>query len=961
MRGILFNIFICLPFFAFPQEQPPYTPASERIASFEQRQDLAAASLVHGIEFRSIGPSVFGGRVADLEVWDEDPTHFYVAYASGGLWKTTNNGTSFEPLFDDQMVMTIGDIAVDWDRQTIWLGSGEVNSSRSSYAGTGLFKSTDGGATWQYLGLGESHHIGRIVLHPEDPNTAWVAALGHLYSPNPERGVYKTTDGGQSWKKVLYVDENTGAVDLIIDPDRPGVLYAATWQRTRRAWNFVESGPGSGIYRSIDGGENWTLLTTADSGFPIGEGAGRIGLALAKDKGEPILYATIDNYFRRPEEAPEPNELTKDQLREIAVDDFLELEDYLLKDYLRSNDFPEKYDVQTVKSLVRNEEITPVALVEYTEDANSLLFDTPVIGLEVYRFDDEGGSWRRTHDDYLDEVYNSYGYYFGQIRVSPANSDRLYLLGVPIIRSDDGGKTFTLINAPNVHADHHALWLNPKREGHLILGNDGGINISYDAGENYIHCNTPPVGQFYYVAVDERDPYRVYGGLQDNGVWMGPSTYEPSVGWHSEGQYPYRRIMGGDGMQVAVDTRDNATVYTGFQFGNYFRLNTETGDRTYITPKHDLGEAPLRWNWQAPIHLSVHNQDILYIGANKLYRSLDRGDNFEAISEDLTQGGLKGDVPYGTLSAIHESPLQFGLIYAGSDDGLLHVTRDGGHTWTRISDDLPDDMWVTRVQASAHEPDRVYVSLNGYRWDDFTAYLYVSEDYGATWTRLGKELPLEPLNVVKEDAQNPDILYVGSDHGLYVSLDRGQSFMLMDNGLPATPVHDVVIHPLEKDIVVGTHGRSIYLGRGKELQQLNAEMLATELHVFAIDPLRASSRWGSQRTVYREPNEPEIQIPVYVATAGKVTITVRQADEDLRLQRFETEVKAGLNYLTYDLTIDPKQADRYEKLLNKDREADDKPVRVEAADNGQTYLQTGEYQVVVKKGGAEKQTTLELK
>ncbi|HNI42995.1 MAG TPA: hypothetical protein PK272_10015, partial [Methanoregulaceae archaeon] len=355
----------------------------------------------------------------------------------------------------------------------------------------------------------------------------------------------------------------------------------------------------------------------------------------------------------------------------------------------------------------------------------------------------------KTHKGYLEQVYFSYGYYFGQIRVSPQNPEKLYTFGVPVLRSDDGGKSWKPINGDNVHGDHHALWLDSNREGHLILGNDGGINISYDDGEHWIKCNTPAVGQFYGIAVDMAKPYRVYGGMQDNGVWMGPSNYEPSTEWHDSGQYPYKSILGGDGMQVAVDTRDNETVYTGFQFGNYFRVNTKTGRRDYITPKHDLGEAPLRWNWQAPIHLSVHNQDILYMGSNKLHRSLNQGETFEVISGDLTKGGKKGDIPYGTLTTIHESPMKFGLIYTGSDDGLVFVTKDGGGAWQQISATLPENMWISRVQASKFKESRVYVALNGYRWDNFESMLYVSEDYGSHWRRIGIRLPPEPINIVK--------------------------------------------------------------------------------------------------------------------------------------------------------------------------------------------------------------------
>ncbi len=961
-KTLTFLALLCFPVFLFAQlTRPPFTPATERIQSQQQKTPLFENSLVTNVPFRSIGPSVFSGRVADVDVRSDDPTHFYVAYASGGLWKTENNGQSFTPLFDDEMVMTIGDIAVDWERNVIWIGSGEVNSSRSSYAGVGMFRSADGGKTWEHKGLPESHHIGRVILHPSDPNTLWVAVLGHLYSPNQERGVYKTTDGGQNWKKVLFVDGNTGAVDLSIDPQNPDVLYAATWHRERYAWDFIEAGSGSGIYRSNDGGENWTLLSTKNSGFPAGGGTGRIGLETVVKDGKTLLFAVVDNQNRRPEEKKEEkkNVLTKDQLRTINTEAFLKLDKKLVIDYLKENRFPEKYSADKVIEMVKKNEIKPVALVEYLENANANLFDTEVIGAEVYLSSDEGQSWKKTHEGYLDDLYYSYGYYFGQIRVAPHNPEKIYIFGVPILLSTDGGKTWKSINEENVHADHHALWINPNRDGHLILGNDGGINISYDDGETWNKCNTPPVGQFYYVAVDMEKPYNLYGGLQDNGVWYGPSTYEASNRWHGSGQYPYKSIMGGDGMQVAVDTRDNKTVYTGYQFGNYYRLNTETGKSDYITPQHELGERPLRWNWQTPIHLSNHNQDILYMGSHKLHRSFNQGKDWEVISGDLTNGGKVGDVPFGTLTTIHESPKKFGLLYAGSDDGLLHVSKDGGNNWTNISATLPQDMWVARVQASQHETGRVYVALNGYRWDDFRCFVYASEDYGATWQRIGTDLPMEPANVVKEDPKNPDLLYVGTDHGLYISLDRGKSFMTMMKDLPAVPVHDVVVHPRENDLIVGTHGRSIYLANVEHVQQLADSIRSQMLYVFDIEKVRHRGNWGNAWSAWSENvPEPDIELPVFTKTKGKLKVTVMSGD--LALKSWEEEVTAGLNYLIYHADIAENAVAAYVKQLNEKKKKDEEEIKVEKAKNGKYYLKKGSYKLVFEMNKARKEGSLKV-
>ncbi len=961
MRNILFVLFTAFTLLQVQGQNIPsqVTPAAQRLEAAKNRQQLQDKSLVKGLPFKNIGPSVQSGRVVDVAVNPEDATEFYVAYASGGLWYTNNNGTTFEPRFDNQAVFTLGAVAVDWDSGTIWLGTGEVNSSRSSYAGLGIFKSTDHGKTWNHIGLGESHHIGRIILHPSNPAVAWVAVLGHLYSPSKERGVYKTIDGGTTWKKVLFANINAGSIEMEIDPNNRDHLYAATWERTRRAWNFVESGEGSGIHESTDGGNTWKLITGAGSGFPQGVGAGRIGLAITYSGRTPILYASIDNYDRRPEEATAKDELTKDMLRAMTRTEFAKLEDKQLQGYLQDNGFPKKYTTEKVKEMIASGEIKPITLVEYTESANSLLFDTEVVGLEVYRMAGRGGKWVKTHDDYIDGVYFSYGYYFGQIRVSPHNPEQLYVLGVPVLRSDDGGATWQGINAANVHSDHHSLWINPNKDGHLILGNDGGINISYDNGDNWIKCNHPPLGQFYYVAVDMAEPYRVYGGLQDNGVWMGEHTYTASPRWHSSGQYGYEAIMGGDGMQVAIDPRDNVTVYTGFQFGNNYRLNTSTGGRAYITPKHELGERPYRWNWQTPIHLSEHNPDILYMGSNFVHRSLNRGDDFTKISEDLTHGGQKGDVPYGTLTTLHESPLRFGLLYAGSDDGRVHVSKDGGYEWEDISAGLPRDMWVSRVQASQYEEGRIYLCLNGYRWDNWNAMLYRSDDYGKTWEMLGRDLPQEPINVVKEDPENEQIVYVGTDHGAYVSFDQGRSFMGFHNGLAGAPVHDIVIHPREKDIIIGTHGRSLYLGSAREIQQMTEEVMAEAVRLFELKDTRRGRSWGTDNWYERTP--PKLTLPVYTSAPGTARISIHVGEDNMILSSYTTEVDRGLQYLEYDYTYGKDSWPKYKQYLQGQLEDDESLPDMEVADDCNYYLQAGTYKVVIKLNGGSSEQTFKLK
>ncbi|HMK27376.1 MAG TPA: hypothetical protein VK483_15195 [Chitinophagaceae bacterium] len=818
------------------------TPADERLKGLQQRKMLEERSILNSIQFRNIGPAIMSGRVVDLDVNAEDPTEFYVAYATGGLWYTTNNGQSFVPVFDSADVIGIGDIAVNWKTRTIWVGTGEVNSSRSSYSGIGVYKSSDNGKHWEYLGLPGSQHIGKIQLHPTDNNTAWVAVLGHLYSPNKERGVYKTTDGGKTWKQTLYVDDNTGAVDLDINPSNPNELYAAMWYKTRAAWKFVESGKTSGVYKSNDGGETWKIVSGPGSGFLTGDKIGRIGVAVYP-KNPNIVYAIVDNYNTKPDTTKKADTLyKKDDFKNLSKEQFEQLDNKKLDTFLRKNFFPRKYTAVSVKEMVATDKVKPTAVWDYLDTGDDG-FQGSIIGCEIYRSDDAGMTWKKTHTKPI-TIYSTYGYYFGKIFVSPVNENKVVITGVPLQMSTDGGKTFKSIDKRNVHGDHHVVWIDPKRDSHMINGNDGGCNITYDNGEHWFFANTPPVGQFYSVVTDDDKPYNVYGGLQDNNVWYGPSSYVAGPGWQSSGDYPYKSLVGGDGMQVQVDTRDNTTTYAGSQFGVYSRMNRKTrADRKSVRPVHELGEIPLRFNWQTPILLSKHNQDVFYIGANRLYRSLNKGDTLIGITADLSNGKVPGNVPYGTLTTLSESPLRFGMLYAGTDDGNIQLSKDGGYSWQLISQVsnkegspkkgkavTPDSrltthgLWVSRVVASQHKEARVYASLNGYRSDNFAPYLFMSDDHGTSWKQIGKDLPFEPVNVIREDPKNDSILYVGTDGGLYVSFDQGSSFMTWNGGLPkSVPVHDIAIQQRENEIVLGTHGRSLYVSKLDDVQKLKKD------------------------------------------------------------------------------------------------------------------------------------------
>ena len=929
---------------------PKATLAKERWEGYQQRLELQEKSLVKNLFFRNIGPTIMSGRVTDLAVDPKNTNHFYVAYASGSLWETKNNGISFEPLFDEQIVMTIGDIAVDWENNILYVGTGENNSSRSSYSGYGIFKSMDNGSSWEHLGLEETHHTGRILIHPKDPNILFVATLGHLYSENAERGLYKTIDGGKTWKKTLFINNRTGIVDIAVHPSNPDLMLAAAWEKDRKAWNFVESGIGSALYRSIDGGDSWKKIDK-NSGFPNTEGTGRIGLTFAPSNPN-ILYAILDNQDRRDKDIKKQrdNLIDKNLLRNITPEDFLNLDNKKINQFLDEHRFPEKYNAVDIKKSIENKKITPKDLVTYTEDANSLLFDTPVKGAEMYRSEDGGKTWKKTHKDYIEDMIFTYGYYFGQVRVDPINPDVVYTMGVPLVKSEDGGKSWKSISKKNVHADHHALWINPNNSQHMIVGNDGGINISFDKGQTWTKCNSPAVGQFYSVNIDMDTPYNVYGGLQDNGVWKGSSKYEYSRAWHQDGRYLYQRLMGGDGMQVAIDTRTNDRVYTGYQFGNYFRINTTTNKRKYITPKHQLGESSFRWNWETPILLSSHNQDIVYFGSNYFHRSMNKGEYFETLSKDLTDGGKKGDVSYGTLTTLSESPLRFGLIYVGSDDGLIHVSKNAGNDWKKTSALLPKNYWVSQVFASHHQENRVYASLNGYRWDCFDALVYISEDYGETWQSIGADLPKEPVNVIKEDPENENILYVGTDHGVYVSLNKGKTFHSFKNGLSGAPVHDLVIHPREKDLVIATHGRSIYVADVLVLQQLSEEIISKKLHLFSLEDITHNPDWGSKRWTWGEVKNPTLEVPFFVNKNTPVTIQITYKDKVIISETVEAD--KGLNFADIALEVN----EDYKKLLPKELKEEYK-----SGEDGMFYPLFGEYKIIVQTNESTQSTRFEIK
>ena len=759
---------------------------------------------------------------------------------------------------------------MDWNNGILWVGTGENNSSRSSYSGIGILKTNADGSNWKNVGLHDSHHIGKILINPENSNHVVIGVTGHLYSKNINRGVYVTKDGGKNWDRTLYINDVSGIIDMSETPGDFNIMYATSWEKDRKAWNFDEDGHSSGIYKSIDGGDNWSLISNDESGFPTGAGIGRIGIAVF-DKD--IVYGVVDNQnFRESTEKKVDQGLTKESFIGMTVENFNNISINDIRAFLRSNRFPSKYKPDAIKKDINDGKLKPDDLYRYLVNANSELFDTPIIGAEVYKSENGGKTWTKTHDSFLDGVYNTYGYYFGKIHVDPSNSQKIYTYGVPILTSDDGGKTFYRIGKENVHADHHDLWINPHKPGHLINGNDGGVNITYDDGKNWIKNNSTEVGQFYAINVDNQTPYNVYGGLQDNGVWMGPHNSLENKRWNMTGQYPWKGILGGDGMEVQIDNRNPNIVFTGSQFGFYARLDLDTGRRKSIKPIHELGNSPFRFNWQTPILLSPHNQDVLYLGSNFLHKSSNQGDDWETISEDLTSGGKKGNVPYGTITTISESPVKEGVLYTGSDDGFVYVSKNSGKTWKNISGNLPKELWISNVYASNHDEKVVYLSLDGYRWDNFSPYLFQSKNYGKTWESISSNLPDSPINVVIEDNVNEDILYVGNDHGVYISLDQGKTWEPFNKGLTSAAVHDLVIQEEKQHLLVGTHGRSIYLADIAIIQNHDIDNQQSDIKIFDVKDVRFSERWGTKRSTDKNYYTPSLKFSIFSKSSHNLSL-----------------------------------------------------------------------------------------
>ncbi len=757
------------------------TPAAERMAMYEAHRALVEASPFKNLPWQFLGPTNISGRMTDVDVVAPKGKNYtiYVAGASGGVWRTRNEGVTWEPIFQHAASTSIGDVTVaPSNPNIIWVGTGEANIFRSSFAGAGVYKSIDAGQTWTHMGLAGTHTIPRIVIHPTNPDIVYVASSGAEWTFNEDRGLYKTTDGGRTWSKIFYVNDQTGVIDLVMHPRDPNILFLATWQRIRLKWNDPRTFPhytGSAIYKSTDGGRSWKEITR---GLPAPHHRGRIGIDISRSNPN-LLYAFVDNY-------------------EIA------------------------------------RQAPPGATDAYGRPRG------PVIkGATVYRSDDGGESWRQVSEPgpFMENFSGTYGWVFGQIRVDPNLENRVYIGGIQLGVSDDGGRTFRVLRG--MHVDHHGLWIDPDNSDYLVNVNDGGVAISYDAGANWrtFYDNLPLV-QFFNVAYDMREPFRVYGSIQDHGSYWG--VVDLSRGRHNIPAVQFQSAPGGEGSIHAIDPTDPNTVYSAGFYGSLQRTDMAAGQTTSIVPRPEAGELPFRGQWLAPFILSPHNPRVIYHGMNYLFRSMHRGESWERISPDLSFNDPEklGDIPYQTIFSIAESPFQFGLLYVGTDDGRIWRTDDGGRNWKEIGRGVPVK-WVAELVASQYDRNTVYMAQNGRHDDDFQPYLWKSTDRGESWVSIVNNLPSGPINVIKEDPKNPQVLYAGTDLGVYVSLNGGREWHALPGGnLPTSFFLDLVIHPRDDILVAASHGRGLWALDVRPLQALTAEVQSKAVHLFPPEPVR---------------------------------------------------------------------------------------------------------------------------
>jgi photosystem II stability/assembly factor-like uncharacterized protein len=847
----------------------------------------AGQDLARDVKWRNVGPANMSGRISDIEALDNDFTKVMVASASGGVFKSVNGGTTWEPIFDKYGSASIGDVG--WFQKNpdiIWVGTGEECLRNSVAWGDGIYKSTDGGKTFTNMGLRDTHSIGKVLTHPTDPNIVWVAAVGHSWGYTGERGLFKTIDGGKTWQKMtngLPDDGKTGAIDMVMDSKNPNIIYVTFWQRLRQPWRFDSGGPNGGLFKTTDGGKSWKKLTT---GLPTGD-LGRIGIAISRTKPN-VLMAIVEHSFQ-----PQAN---------------------IRDDKGQTKENPDYKDMTK-------------------------------LGSGIYRSEDGGKTWTYVNRQ------NSRPFYYSHIYLNPIDDQRVYMLTASFSLSEDGGKTWRSV--PGLHPDYHTLWLDPTNKERYYTGQDAGAALTHDHGKTYIYFDNLCVGQFYAVSADMRDPYFVYGGLQDNGTWGGPSM-------HREGTILtdfWYNIGGGDGFHTQNDPTDWRTVYGESQGGSIQRTNVETRESRSIAPRRtnivnytdyikdtpaaspapgqpatQQARGPFRFNWSMPILVSPHNPRTLYVGGNHLFRSVDRGDRWQIVSPDLTTndpekyskptGGMTldqtGAETHCTIITISESPLRPGLLWVGTDDGHVQVTRDGGTTWTNVRANVPGvpkGIWVSRVEASHFDEGTAYLTFDGHRSDDFKPYVFKTTDFGKTWTSLSAGIPDgHCVYVVREDLKNRNLLFLGTEFGVFFSIDGGKQWADLKRNMPTVAFHDLLIHPRDNDLIAATHGRGIWvLDDISALQQATPAVLEAEAQL--LETRRPATRWlrlarggyGRGDLYFKGENPPAGGfINYYLKAKPQAPATLEISDGDqLKTTYILDGGAAGLNRIVWDMRFDP--------------------------------------------------------
>ncbi|MGI8923421.1 MAG: WD40/YVTN/BNR-like repeat-containing protein [Fimbriimonadales bacterium] len=830
-----------------------------------------------GLSVRNIGPANMGGRVADIAWAPGKAKSFYVAFANGGVWKTDNAGTTFTPLFDGQETLCIGSVAAASGKDgehIVWVGTGEGNGRNSSSWGNGVYRSSDSGSSWEHKGLEKTHDIPRLAVDPRNSDVCYVAAMGRLWGPNPERGIYKTADGGKNWSHSLKIDGDHGAIDVAVDPRTPDVVYAAMYRRRRTPFSFDSGSAEGGIFKSLDAGKTWTKLT---KGLP--KATGRIGLDIYP-KNPKIVYAVVES------------------------------------------DDGGSYDMWDDRSRSGG----------------------------VFRSDDGGQNWVRVHR----RVPRAF--YFSEVRVDPSDDQKVYLLGWVIEMSDDGGKTFRGGFTKKPHVDMHAMAIDPSDGDHALIGNDGGIYQTWDRGKTWHFHNQLAVGQFYNLAYDMSEPhYRIGGGLQDNGSWIGPSRTPYESGSWPPGSInagmsnaEWRVVGWGDGFHVAFDPKDPNIVYSESQGGEIQRLNMATGRAVNIKPRPKEGQPRFRFNWNSPFFISPHEPTTLYVGGNFVFRLTNRGDAWERISPDLTRDdteqvetvGSEAET-FGTVVSLAESPIRKGFLWAGSDDGLIHVTTDGGKAWQDVTPRAAGGWYIARIEVSRHAPDRAYVAVDGHRSAMYDPLILTTNDAGKTWKDLTGDLPKgRSVRVVREDLKNPRVLYCGTENGMYVSVDAGVHWVKLA-AIPPAPVLDILQHPRQMDLIIGTHGRSIYVvDDASPISALTPAVLASKLHLFDVPTAKPEYRmaydgfWGDQFFLAPNPSAgARITYWIREYTGDDMSIEISDAG-GRTVRKLSGPNTPGIHRIFWDL-----QAEEAERLPNND-EAQGEPI----------FVPAGEYKATIALG-----------